>query len=191
MKTVRILGRRLRLAILISIILIGLMLAGSLIPLGAEEGEKIREELERLGGEGLEQGIFLNNFTIALIALIPFLGPIIMGYVVFHTGRFLGWMGLELGMPPYHLIPFTLGTIILTGYGILEFLGYGVAVSESLTLSYYILRARALLRSELKILLIVIGVIALLLFLGAVIEAALIKALESGFSEALQASPKI
>jgi len=191
LKTIRILGRRLKLAILISIVLMGLMLAGSLIPLGAEEGEKIREKLEKLGGEGLEQGIFLNNFTIALIALTPFLGPLIMGYVVFHTGRFLGWMGLELGMSPYHLIPFTLGTIILTGYGILEFLGYGIAVSESLTLSYYILRARTLLRSELKILLIVIGVIALFLFLGAVIEAALIKALESGFSETLQASPSI
>jgi len=191
LKTVRILGRRLRLAILISIVLIGLMLTGLLIPLGAEEGEKIREELERLGGEGLEQGIFLNNFMIALMALIPFLGPAIMGYVIFHTGRFLGWMGLELGMSPYHLIPFTLRAIILPGYGILEFLGYGVAVSESLTLSYYILRARTLLKSELKILLIIIGVIALLLFLGAVIEAALIKALESEFSEALQASQSI
>ncbi|RLE47603.1 MAG: hypothetical protein DRJ31_08605 [Candidatus Methanomethylicota archaeon] len=185
---VRVLGRRLKLAIPVSIILIMLMLAGSLIPLGAEEGEKIGEELEKLDERGLEQGIFLNNFAIALTALAPFLGPIIMGYVAFHTGRFLGWIGLELGMPPQELIPLALERIILTGYGLLEFLGYGMAVSESLTLSYYILRARKLLRNEIRILPAIIGIIALLLLLGALIEAALIKALQN---MAMQAPPTI
>jgi len=111
--------------------------------------------------------------------LIPFLGPPILGYAVFHTGRFLGWLGVEHGMPPQLLIPFTLNLIILTGYGILEFLGYGAAAAESLAISYYAIRSRRLLGRELRMLPLMIGLIAGFLLAGAVIEAALIRSLES------------
>jgi hypothetical protein len=65
--------------------------------------------------------------------------------------------------------------ILLTGYGILELLGYGVAIAESITISHIILRRRWLLRGELKMLLIAIAISALLLAIAAVIEAALVK----------------
>ncbi len=174
-----ILLERLKLTLLAAVILIGILLLGSLIPLGDEEGRLVQEELERLGERGLELGIFLNNFTIALLGLIPFLGPPILGYAVFHTGRFLGWLGVEHGMPPQLLIPFTLNLIILTGYGILEFLGYGAAAAESLAISYYAIRSRRLLGRELRMLPLMIGLIAGFLLAGAVIEAALIRSLES------------
>ena len=174
-----ILLERLKLTLLAAVILIGILLLGSLIPLGDEEGRLVQEELERLGERGLELGIFLNNFMIALLGLIPFLGPPILGYAVFHTGRFLGWLGVEHGMPPQLLIPFTLNLIILTGYGILEFLGYGAAAAESLAISYYAIRSRRLLGRELRMLPLMIGLIAGFLLAGAVIEAALIRSLES------------
>jgi len=174
-----ILLERLKLTLLAAVILIGILLLGSLIPLGDEEGRLVQEELERLGERGLELGIFLNNFMIALLGLIPFLGPPILGYAVFHTGRFLGWLGVEHGMPPQLLIPFTLNLIILTGYGILEFLGYGAAAAESLAISYYAIRSRRLLKRELRILPLIVGLIAGFLLAGAVIEAALIRSLES------------
>ena len=174
-----ILLERLKLTLLAAVILIGILLLGSLIPLGDEEGRLVQEELGRLGERGLELGIFLNNFTIALLGLIPFLGPPILGYTVFHTGRFLGWLGVEHGMPPQLLIPFTLNLIILTGYGILEFLGYGAAAAESLAISYYAIRSRRLLGRELRMLPLMIGLIAGFLLAGAVIEAALIRSLES------------
>ena len=174
-----ILLERLKLTLLAAVILIGILLLGSLIPLGDEEGRLVQEELERLGERGLELGIFLNNFAIALLGLIPFLGPPILGYAVFHTGRFLGWLGVEHGMPPQLLIPFTLNLIILTGYGILEFLGYGAAAAESLAISYYAIRSRRLLKRELRILPLIVGLIAGFLLAGAVIEAALIRSLES------------
>ena len=174
-----ILLERFKLTLLAALVLIGILLLGSLIPLGDEEGRLVQEELERLGERGLELGIFLNNFMIALLGLIPFLGPPILGYAVFHTGRFLGWLGVEHGMPPQLLIPFTLNLIILTGYGILEFLGYGAAAAESLAISYYAIRSRRLLKRELRILPLIVGLIAGFLLAGAVIEAALIRSLES------------
>ncbi|MCD6420890.1 MAG: hypothetical protein J7L17_00575 [Thaumarchaeota archaeon] len=178
MSKIKILLERLKLTLLAALILMGVLLLGSLIPLGDEEGRLVQEELERLGGEGLELGIFLNNFRIALLGLIPFLGPPILGYAVFHTGRFLGWLGVEQGMPPQLLIPFTLDMIILTGYGILEFLGYGAAAAESLTISYYAIRSRSLLKRELRILPLMVGLSAGFLLAGAVIEASLIRFLE-------------
>ncbi|RLG62121.1 hypothetical protein DRO02_08385, partial [archaeon] len=53
-----------------------------------------------------------------------------------------------------------------------------VLVAESVTISYYILRARQLLRRELKILLIIVLVSAALLALGAIIEATFIRSQE-------------
>ncbi|MCD6312827.1 MAG: stage II sporulation protein M [Thaumarchaeota archaeon] len=178
MRADRILIARIKLALLVTLVLIGLLMAGSLSPLGYEEGKAIEEELKKLGEDSLELEIFLNNFSVALLSAIPFLGPFIMGYVIFHTGRFLGWVLAQSGMPPSFGIPLTLLLIFLTGYGILEFMGYGILVAESITISYYILRARRLLRRELKILLLIVLISAALLALGAIIEAAFIRSQE-------------
>jgi len=164
-----------KLSIIVTLILLGLLMAGAFIPLGDEEGEVLKRELEKLGEDSLELGIFLNNFGVALLAAIPFAGPPIAGYIVFHTGRFLGWISAQSGIPLTFMILFSLLLIVLSGYGVLEFLGYGVMTAESLMISYYILKARQLLRRELRILLIAMLISALLLALGAIIEAALIR----------------
>lgn len=177
MRISRILVARMKLAFIITVIFLGLLMAGAFIPLGAEEGEALEKELEKLGENSLELGIFLNNFGVALLAAIPFAGPPIAGYIIFHTGRFLGWISVQSGIPLTFVIPFALLLILFSGYGILEFLGYGVATAESLTISYYILKSRRLLKRELKILLITILISALLLALGAIIEAALIRSI--------------
>lgn len=162
---------------MIMLILIGLMIGGTIYPLGDEEGREIQESLEKLGEDNLELNIFSNNMIVALLGTIPFAGPPIAGYIAFNTGRFLGWASAQLGIPTNLIIAIALLTILLTGYGLLEFLGYGVAVAESITISYYILGKRWLLRSELKILLLAIALSALFLALGAIIEAALIREL--------------
>ncbi|RLF99263.1 MAG: hypothetical protein DRN47_03950 [Candidatus Wolframiiraptor sp.] len=97
-----------------------------------------------------------------------------MGYVIFHTGRYLGWISAQTGIPAILSIFFT----VVTVYGVLEFMGYGLATTESLTISYQILRARHLLRKEVKFLLIVVALSAALLLAAAFIEGALIHALE-------------
>lgn len=176
MQVVRIIVERLKFSLIIAAILIGLMLAGTLYPMSDEEGWEIQEALEKqLSKDNLELKIFSNNMMVALLGMIPFAGPPLTGYIAFNTGRFLGWTSAQMGISVEIMTALTIIIILATGYGILEFLGYGVTVAESLTISYYTLRKRRLLRKELKILLIAVALSALFLALGAVIEAALVR----------------
>lgn len=177
MQVIRTLVERLKLSLIVMVILIGLLLAGIFSPMSDEEGREIQKILEGLNEENLELEIFSNNMMIALLGMIPFAGPPLTGYIVFNTGRFLGWTSARMGIPTEIMITLTLIVILAMGYGILELLGYGLAVTESLTVSYYTVHKRQLLRKELRILLIVIALSALLLALGAVIEATLVKSL--------------
>ena len=177
MQAAKLIVKRLKLALIIMVTLIGLLIAGAFFPLSDEEGGEIQESLERLEEGDLELGIFSNNMLVALLGIIPFAGPPLAGYIVFNTGRFLGWTSAQMGIPVNLMIAMTILIILLTGYGILELLGYGVAIAESITISHIILRRRWLLRGELKMLLMAIALSALLLALAAVIEAALVKSL--------------
>ncbi|MEM4718840.1 MAG: stage II sporulation protein M [Nitrososphaerota archaeon] len=179
MQALKILARRLKLSLVIAAIFIGLMLAGVFYPMSDEEGWEIQKKLEELGKNNLELEIFSNNMMVALTGMIPFAGPPLAGYIVFNTGRFLGWTSAQLEIPADIMIAMTLIIILLTGYGILEFLGYGIAVAESLTISYYIIGRRWLLKRELRMLLLAIALSALFLALGAVIEAALVRSFGS------------
>ncbi|MCD6536663.1 MAG: stage II sporulation protein M [Thaumarchaeota archaeon] len=165
---------RLKFAAIITVLLFALLAIGSAFPLGGEEAEELTKRLEEMGGENLELQIFLNNFLITMIGYIPFIGPCIMGYAIFHTGRYLGWISAQTGIPAILSIFFT----VVTVYGVLEFMGYGLAAAESLTISYQILRARHLLRDEVKFLVIVVALSAALLLAAAFIEGALIHVLE-------------
>ena len=177
MQAAKLIMERLKLALIIMVILIILLMAGAFFPMSDEEGKMIEENIERLGEGNLELGIFSNNMLVALLGIIPFAGPPLAGYIVFNTGRFLGWVSIQTGIPANLMIAMMILIILLTGYGILELLGYGVAIAESITMSHIILRRRWLLRGELKMLLIAIAISALLLAIAAVIEAALVKSL--------------
>ncbi len=179
LQALKILARRLKLSLVIAAIFIGFMLAGIFYPMSDEEGWEIQKKLEELGKNNLELEIFSNNMMVALTGMIPFAGPPLAGYIVFNTGRFLGWTSAQLEIPADIMIAMTLIIILLTGYGILEFMGYGIAVAESLTISYYIIGRRWLLKRELKMLLLAIALSALFLALGAVIEAALVRSFGS------------
>lgn len=191
MQAAKLIMERLKLALIIMVILIILLMAGAFFPMSDEEGKMIEENIERLGEGNLELGIFSNNMLVALLGIIPFAGPPLAGYIVFNTGRFLGWASIQTGIPANLMIAMMILIILLTGYGILELLGYGVAIAESITMSHIILRRRGLLRGELKMLLIAIAISALLLAIAAVIEAALVKSLGGIMESAVDSSSKI
>ncbi|MCS7132338.1 MAG: stage II sporulation protein M [Nitrososphaeria archaeon] len=157
------------------ILLFSVFTMGSFFPMGREEAEELTKRLEEIIGENVEVQIFLNNFMIAVLGCIPFIGPCIMGYTIFNTGRYLGWISAQTGVPVIVSIFFT----IIMVYGLLEFMGYGLATAESLTISYQILRARHLLKREVKFLLIALGLSAALLLAAAFVEGALIRVLEA------------
>lgn len=165
---------RLKLAVVVTILLFCIFAVGSFLPLGNEEAEELTKRLEEIVGENLEIQIFLNNFLITVMGYIPFIGPCIMGYAIFNTGRYFGWISMKNGIPSIFLIAF----MVITLYGLLEFLGYGLATTESITISYQIFRARRLLKGEIKFFLVMMALSAALLLVAALIEGALIHALE-------------
>jgi len=159
---------RLLFAILATIILFIILGIGSISPLGASEAERLMKEFEDLMKDLTAFRIFVNNFKVALLSLIPFIGAGIMGFVIFQTGKLLGCISAQSGMHPAAFILFS----IIMVYGLMEFLGYGVAASEGIILSYSIIKRR--FRSEIKWLLISMGVSAALLFAAAALESFLI-----------------
>lgn len=166
---------RLALAFIAVIILFGILWAGSCFPLESEEAETLSRSLGELMEGNLELRIFLNNFLVAIIGHIPFIGSGVMGYIIFYTGRYLGWLSAQIGIPPALLILFA----IIAVYGILEFMGYGVAATESIIMTHRIVYARHALRKEIRFLLIMVFLSAVFLLAAALIEGTLIRALKT------------
>ena len=169
---------RILFAILATIILFIILGVGSSIPLSGEEARQFMKQFEDLTGDLLTFRIFMNNLKIALLSFIPFIGVGITGFIVFQTGELLGYISTKSGIHPALFILFS----IMMVYGLMEFLGYGVAASEGIIFSYSLIKRRV--RREVKWLLISIGVSAALLLAAAALESFLV----SAFKEAISSS---
>jgi hypothetical protein len=148
---------------------------GSLVPVDTQEANQINDELNQtvtsLSDEGvLTQFIFGNNFFICLLMFIPVLGPLLGFYALFSTGMVVSAIATAEGYPLI-LVFFSL---ILTPVFWLEFAAYSIAISESIWLFRRILQGRSRGWRELKNACIFVSICAVLLLVGAVIEAALI-----------------
>lgn len=160
---------RVFIAIISAAILYALFALGSLTEMTVSEAERRMSELnEFLRGRTTPLGIFSNNFVISLIMLIPLLGPVLGGYIVYNTGTFLAAIAISTNTD----VGFLLILPLLSVYGFLEFVGYGAMASESMLLLYAGVRKR--LREEVRTLPIIIGVAAAVLGLAALIEFGLI-----------------
>ena len=167
---------RILFTIFATIILFIILGIGSAMPLSGEEAKQLMEQFEDVMKDLSTFRIFINNFTVALLSFIPFIGVGIMGFVIFQTGKFLGYISAQSGIHPALLILFA----IITVYGLIEFLGYGVAVSEGIIFSYSIIKKS--FRSEIKWLLISIAVSAALLLAAAALESFLVNAFKGFIS---------
>jgi len=176
---------RLKYSALIMVVLIAFFALGPLIPLTTEEGRQIEEQIGEMMREGLALKIFLNNFIIALAACVPFVGAPLMAYIAFNTGRFVGWGFLKFGVPTHLAVSATLITVLFSGFGLLEFMGYAVMVCESLILTRKMVRRifkrdfRGV-KADLKELLTMIAVAGVMLAVAALIEAHIISILGDG-----------
>jgi hypothetical protein len=113
--------------------------AGAAFPLGHDEAETLRREFSRQI-EGIDQnGIFLNNIRIALVMFIPALGTAFGAFSGFSTGSIFSVLTSSSpalsGTPPL--------IILITPFGIMEVFVYGLAMSRSGMLIYYILKRRS------------------------------------------------
>lgn len=139
--------------------------AGAAVPLSDEEAREVREQFaEQI--EGIDEtGIFINNVRIALGMFIPGLGAGLGLFSGFATGSVFA--ALANSSPALEGIPPLL--IFLTPFGAMELFTYGLAMSRSGMLVYYLVKKRPW-RDYAVPTLIELGIAAAVLLAAAVIE---------------------
>jgi len=148
---------------------------GAILPINSSEAQGIRNEFGEME-DILENAspffeiamIYGNNLMHSLAMFTPFVGPIYGSYVFFSTGRIVAAMASIQGTNTLTLLMLT----FVFPHAWIEYLSYGVALSESFWLSLEIFRRR--FRDELSNLFKAVFVCALLLLSAALIETSLI-----------------
>jgi hypothetical protein len=150
------------------------LIIGSSTTLSQSQAQTISDTLnqtlnEKRADNTLIQYIFINNFTICLLMFIPLAGAGLGLFILYNTGVALNALASIQGYPVYVGILSLVATPIFW----IEFAAYAIAMAESIWLFRRMLQGRW---GELKWTGISIGVCALLLFVGAVVETLLITA---------------
>jgi hypothetical protein len=145
-----------------------LLFIGSLVQLSPQEAKQLTTGLNqtitsnRASGT-LAEHIFLHNFSNCLLEFVPVIGPIWGFLSFFVTGIGISAISTVKGYTPLlvllnlYIYPFTW----------LEFASYSIAITESIWLFRRLLQGRW---RELKNTAILIGVCAILLLIGAIVE---------------------
>lgn len=135
-----------------------------------EDAEVISNQFKDMVKDIDAIGIFVNNFRIALAMFIPAIGVAIGLFSAYSTG--LVFRAVVETTPALSNIPPML--VLVTPFGILEVISYGIGMSQSALLIHSIVAKRGLM-SMLIPTLILIGIVSALLLAGAYIEYYMIK----------------
>jgi len=148
---------------------------GAFLPISLAEAEALSQELgstrEVIGSSGAFLTvtlIFGNNLIHSLVMFTPFFGPLYGVFVLYSTGRVIAAEAVVQRVNPLLLV----FSVFALPHAWVEFLAYGLALSESYWLTVAVLRRRT--REELPALFKAISICALLLLVAAVIETYLI-----------------
>jgi len=165
------------------VIAVSLTLFGSLVPLSPQFAKEINDSINQTRTQGLENGtlipsIILNNFGLCLAMFIPLAGAVLGLFIMFNTGlafsaAFQVQSTTVASTPPLDITP-TTAVIALSVFGLvflLEYVSYSIGMAESIWLFR---RLRQRKWGELKNTAILIGIVAVLLIVGAVVETWLI-----------------
>ena len=159
-------------AFVISVIMIfSTLLGSSFIGFHApsDVANQIANEVQDAAATTNWMDIFVNNFGLTLVTFVPFFGFFFAIYVQFGTGYAFGALAQVYGVSNIDAVLVTL----ITPVGLLEYTSYLFALTESIILAYSIRRRefkKRLVNHTWKTIILV----ALLLFTGAIVEAALI-----------------
>jgi uncharacterized membrane protein SpoIIM required for sporulation len=164
--------KRIYSTILIFVIAVLVTILGTLVPLSAQEANQISNDINQTltsnqASGTLPQYIFLNNFSINLLMFIPIIGPLLGFLILFSTGIALGAIASVQGYPAL----LGLALLGLTPVFWLEFVSYSIGITESIWLFR---RLRQRRWRELKNTGILIGICAILLLIGAIVETLII-----------------
>lgn len=144
--------------------------AGATINMSKKEAEDLKGQFAKQIAGIDQNGIFINNVKVALGMFIPGIGTGIGIFSGFSTGMVFSAMAetspFISNVPPL--------IILLTPFGIMEVFAYGLAMSRSGMLIYQLVKKKPW-REYTILTLIEIGIIVVVLFVGAVIEWQLIQ----------------
>jgi len=165
--------RRLILIALASLSFIVFFNLGAYSNISKEDAEVISNQFKDMVKDIDALGIFANNLRIALAMFIPALGVAIGLFSAYSTG--LVFRALVETTPTLSNIPPIL--VLATPFGVLEVISYGIAMSQSALLIHNIVIKKGL-RVMLIPTLILIGIVSILLLVGAYIEYYMMKMIE-------------
>jgi hypothetical protein len=158
--------------LLVFLVAVLALIIGSLTTLSHSQAQYISDTLNQTLNENrvnntLIQHIFINNFIICLLMFIPLAGAGLGLYILYNTGVALSAIASIQGYPAYSGIL----NLVVTPIFWIEFAAYAIAMAQSIWLFRRMLQGRW---GELKWTSVFIGVCALLLVVGAVVETWLI-----------------
>jgi uncharacterized membrane protein SpoIIM required for sporulation len=139
--------------------------AGAEINMSKKEAEDLKGQLAKQIVNIDQNGIFINNIKVALGMFIPAVGTAIGISSGFSTGMVFSAMAKT--SPILNNVPPLI--ILFTPFGIMEIFAYGLAMSRSGLFIYQLVKKKSW--KEYAIPMIVeIGIVVVILFVGAIIE---------------------
>jgi uncharacterized membrane protein SpoIIM required for sporulation len=139
--------------------------AGAEINLSKKEAEDLKGQLTKQIVNIDQNGIFINNVKVALGMFIPAVGTAIGISSGFSTGMVFSAMAktspILTSVPPL--------IILFTPFGIMEVFAYGLAMSRSGLLIYQLVKKKSWKEYAIPMV-IEIGIVVVILFVGAIIE---------------------
>ena len=152
--------------------------AGGESTLTQEDAKAFMDEFEELIADIDGIGIFLHNMSLTLVMFIPGAGAawgLVVAWSTGHAFAAIATLSPEITIPP-------LAALFLTPFGILEVATYAMATSRSCILALYLARRQSL-RPLIKPTLIEIGIAAVLLLVGGLIEFYAIESVRQEFGD--------
>jgi uncharacterized membrane protein SpoIIM required for sporulation len=144
--------------------------AGTAGQLSIEQASNIQHDLAQRNKTINEFSIFANNITPSLEMFIPAVGIGFGVYSAYSTGQ--AFSAFALTIPALKSIsPLS---VFVTPFAIMEIVAYGLAISRSFLLSYYLIRYRKSLKQSWRKYLvptvIEIGIVIVVILVGSIIE---------------------
>jgi len=161
------------------VIAISTTLFGTLVQLSAQDAKQISDEVGKITNDNptyvsLVEAIFINNFRLCLLMFIPLAGSILGLFIMFSTGvglrAIIDTQSSSTALSTGTNISATTAIIGLTFVALtflLEYVSYSIGITESVWLFRRLTQRRW---GELKNTGILIGFVATLLIIGALVE---------------------
>lgn len=141
--------------------------AGASVKLSINEANSLKQQFNK-EIRGIDQSrIFLNNVRLCLGMFIPAIGAAVGIFSAFSTGMIFSAI-METSHTLNNNIPPQL--VFITPFGILELFAYGMAISRSGILVYYLVKRRGAWLEYIVPTFIEIGLAALILLAASIIE---------------------